>query len=170
MPACSRQASDSPRRAGPPGPVSAPRRRHHARHPRLRGHQATDARRARQSRTGLRRDPERLPAPLRLPHRRPAPRRCPRLHRGTQRHPRPPHRGAHFVHRAHATTLSALRDLIGRFGAGSRLSRIPIPNQEEIREMVISAFTTRACDGLGELAVALQLVNAQLVSLLAQIA
>lgn len=60
--------------------------------------------------------------------------------------------GVYFVHRAHATTLSALRDLVGRFGAGSHLSRVPIPDQDEMREMVISAFTTRARDDLGKLA------------------
>ena len=60
--------------------------------------------------------------------------------------------GVYFVHRAHASTLSALRDLVGRFGAGSHLSRVPIPDQDEMRQMVISAFTTRARDDLGKLA------------------
>ena len=40
----------------------------------------------------------------------------------------------------------------GRFGAGSHLARVPLPDQDEMREMVIAAFTTRARDDLDKLA------------------
>lgn len=60
--------------------------------------------------------------------------------------------GVYFVHRQHADTLAALRTLVGRFGEGSHLVRIPLPDQEEMREMVISAFTTKAKDDLDRLA------------------
>lgn len=60
--------------------------------------------------------------------------------------------GVYFVHRAHAATLTGLRELVSRFGAGSHLSRVPIPDQDEMREMVIAAFTTRARDDLSKLA------------------
>lgn len=53
---------------------------------------------------------------------------------------------------AHAQTLSALRVLVGRFDAGSHLSRVPIPDQDEMREMVVAAFTTKARDDLSKLA------------------
>lgn len=60
--------------------------------------------------------------------------------------------GVYFVHRQHADTLAALRELVGRFGEGSHLVRIPLPDQDEMREMVISAFTTKAKDDLDKLA------------------
>jgi hypothetical protein len=60
--------------------------------------------------------------------------------------------GVYFVHRAHAGTLAALRELVARFGAGSHLSRVPIPDQDEMREMIISAFTTRSREDLDKLA------------------
>ena len=56
------------------------------------------------------------------------------------------------MHRAHAATLSALRELVRRFGAGSHLARVPIPDEDEMREMVIAAFTTKARDDLSKLA------------------
>jgi hypothetical protein len=52
--------------------------------------------------------------------------------------------GVYFVYRTHDATLSALRVLVSRFGEGSHLSRVPIPDQDEMREMVIAAFTTRS--------------------------
>jgi hypothetical protein len=60
--------------------------------------------------------------------------------------------GVYFVHQHHADTLAALRTLISRLGAGSHLVRVPIPDQDEMREMVIAAFTTRAQDDLNRLA------------------
>lgn len=60
--------------------------------------------------------------------------------------------GVYFVHRQHAPTLGALRDLVGQFGQGSHLVRIPLPDQEEMREMVINAFTSKAKDELDQLA------------------
>jgi hypothetical protein len=53
---------------------------------------------------------------------------------------------------AHATTLTALRELVSRFGTGSHLSRVPIPDQAEMREMIIAAFTTKSRDDLSKLA------------------
>jgi hypothetical protein len=52
--------------------------------------------------------------------------------------------GVYFVYRTHDATLSALRVLVSRFGEGSHLSRVPIPDQDEMREMVIASFTTRS--------------------------
>ncbi|MFF9483046.1 DUF6744 family protein [Streptomyces sp. NPDC014733] len=60
--------------------------------------------------------------------------------------------GVYFVHRRHAETLRALRDLVGRFGQGSHFVRVPLPDQEEMREMIVAAFTTRAKDDLAQLA------------------
>jgi len=60
--------------------------------------------------------------------------------------------GVYFVNRMHADTLASLRTLVARFGAGSQLVRIPIPDQDEMREMVINAFTTQAKDELNQLA------------------
>ncbi|MFJ3365793.1 DUF6744 family protein [Streptomyces anthocyanicus] len=60
--------------------------------------------------------------------------------------------GVYFVHRQHASDLGALRDLVGRFGSDSSFVRVPIPDQDEMREMVIKAFTTSAKDELDRLA------------------
>jgi hypothetical protein len=60
--------------------------------------------------------------------------------------------GVYFVHRAHDQTLIALRELVSRFGAGSHLSRVPLPDQEEMRQMIIIAFTTRTEEDLDKLA------------------
>ncbi len=60
--------------------------------------------------------------------------------------------GVYFVHRQHAAALSGLRDLVGRFGSDSSFVRVPIPDQDEMREMVIKAFTTSAKDDLDRLA------------------
>jgi Family of unknown function (DUF6744) len=61
--------------------------------------------------------------------------------------------GVYFVHAQHAATLAALRELVARFAAGSHLVRIPLPDAEEMREMIVAAFTTRAADDLNRLAV-----------------
>ncbi|MFD8385241.1 DUF6744 family protein [Streptomyces sp. NPDC059679] len=60
--------------------------------------------------------------------------------------------GVYFVHRQHAQTLGALRTLIKRFGQDSHLVRVPLPDQDEMREMIITAFTTKAKDELDQLA------------------
>jgi len=60
--------------------------------------------------------------------------------------------GVYFIGRQHAQTLAALRELVKRFGTGSNLTRIPLPDQEEMREMVISAFVTRSDQELRKLA------------------
>jgi hypothetical protein len=60
--------------------------------------------------------------------------------------------GVYFVHREHAAALGALRELVGRFGPESSFVRVPIPDQSEMREMVIKAFTTSAKDDLDRLA------------------
>ncbi|WP_433379326.1 DUF6744 family protein [Streptosporangium sp. CA-115845] len=60
--------------------------------------------------------------------------------------------GVYFVHRAHADTLAALRELTERMGGGSHLARVPLPDQEEMREMVIAAFTAKAKEDLNKLA------------------
>ncbi|MFE4263441.1 DUF6744 family protein [Streptomyces sp. NPDC056883] len=60
--------------------------------------------------------------------------------------------GVYFVHRQHAQALGALRELVGRFGQGSHLVRVPLPDQDEMREMIIIAFTTKAKEELDALA------------------
>jgi hypothetical protein len=60
--------------------------------------------------------------------------------------------GVYFVHQAHASTLTALRELVSRFGEGSHLSRVPIPDETEMREMIIAAITTKSRDDLSKLA------------------
>ncbi|MGA5819818.1 DUF6744 family protein [Kitasatospora sp. NPDC094028] len=60
--------------------------------------------------------------------------------------------GVYFVHRRHDTELAALRELVGRFGHNSMLSRVPLPDQDEQREMVIAAFSTQAREELETLA------------------
>jgi hypothetical protein len=60
--------------------------------------------------------------------------------------------GVYFVHRQHADVLAALRTLVSRFGEGSHFVRIPIPDQDEMREMIVTAFTTQARDELNQLA------------------
>jgi hypothetical protein len=60
--------------------------------------------------------------------------------------------GVYFVGRQHAQALAALRELARRFGGGSNVARIPIPDEDEMREMVISAFVTRSKEALDALA------------------
>lgn len=60
--------------------------------------------------------------------------------------------GVYFVAVKHARTLAALRQLVARMGARSQLSRVPLPDQAEQRDMVVRAFTTRAKDDLTQLA------------------
>jgi hypothetical protein len=61
--------------------------------------------------------------------------------------------GVYFVHAAHARTLARLRELVSRFPEGSHLVRIPLPDAAEMREMVVSAFVSKAADDLNRLAV-----------------
>ncbi|GAA3027461.1 DUF6744 family protein [Streptosporangium longisporum] len=60
--------------------------------------------------------------------------------------------GVYFVHRTHAAPLEPLRKLVSRFGAGSLLTRVPLPEQEEMKDMVIAALTTKAKEDLQRLA------------------
>ena len=60
--------------------------------------------------------------------------------------------GVYFVHHRHHAALDALRTLIQRFGAGSHLYRVPLPDQAELRDMVIEAFRTKARQDLQKLA------------------
>lgn len=60
--------------------------------------------------------------------------------------------GVYFVHRQHAEVLAALRELVSRFEGGSHLVRVPLPDQDEMREMVVAAFTTKAKEDLDRLA------------------
>ncbi|MFD0887862.1 DUF6744 family protein, partial [Streptosporangium algeriense] len=60
--------------------------------------------------------------------------------------------GVYFVNAQHTDALGSLRELVSRMGEGSHLSRVPLPDQAEMREMIISAFTTRARDDLQKLA------------------
>ncbi|MET9933448.1 DUF6744 family protein, partial [Streptomyces sp. NPDC006324] len=60
--------------------------------------------------------------------------------------------GVYFVHRQHTQTLRALRELVGRFEQRSHLAAVPIPDQDEMREMIVNAFTTKAKDELDQLA------------------
>ncbi|HEY7201861.1 MAG TPA: DUF6744 family protein [Candidatus Dormibacteraeota bacterium] len=60
--------------------------------------------------------------------------------------------GVYFVHRRHAGVLAGLRELVSRLGGGSHLVRVPIPDQDEMREMVVQAFRERTRDDLDRLA------------------
>lgn len=56
--------------------------------------------------------------------------------------------GVYFVHRAHADTLTALRELVARMGTGSKLNRVPILDQDEMREMIIDSVTRQVTHDL----------------------
>ncbi|WP_067819838.1 DUF6744 family protein [Actinomadura kijaniata] len=59
--------------------------------------------------------------------------------------------GVYFVHRAHADILARLRTLVSRLGPKSELSRIPIPDQHEMRSMIETAWANQARDELDRL-------------------
>lgn len=59
--------------------------------------------------------------------------------------------GVYFVGTQHAATLQALHDLVGRFGEGSNLARVPLPDEAEMREMIVTAWRERAADELQKL-------------------
>lgn len=59
--------------------------------------------------------------------------------------------GVYFVHRHHHVALGALHDLLARFGAGSNLYYIPLPDRAGLRDMVIEAFRTKAREDLQRL-------------------
>lgn len=69
--------------------------------------------------------------------------------------------GVYFVHRRHAETLSALKELVRRFGPqgesrrGSKLSRIPLLNNDEMREDVVDSFRHKAKEDLQKLSQAI---------------
>jgi Family of unknown function (DUF6744) len=60
--------------------------------------------------------------------------------------------GVYFVHAQYRETLVRLRDLVKRFGAGSNLYLIPLPDETELRDMVVQAFRTKAREDLERLA------------------
>lgn len=60
--------------------------------------------------------------------------------------------GVYFVARQHASTLARLRELVARFGGGSNLTRIPLPDHDEMRDMVVTAFINRQREELEKLA------------------
>jgi hypothetical protein len=60
--------------------------------------------------------------------------------------------GVYFVHRRYQPTLDALRQLVKQLAAGSYLVRVPLPDQAEMREMVITTWRTKAKDDLNRLA------------------
>jgi hypothetical protein len=51
--------------------------------------------------------------------------------------------GVYFVGRQHAETLGKLRELVSRFTGKSNLTRIPLPDQDEQRDMIIAAFISQ---------------------------
>lgn len=59
--------------------------------------------------------------------------------------------GVYFVGPEHAATLLALRQLVSRFGARSKFTRIPLPDEAEMREMIVAAWRERAADELQRL-------------------
>lgn len=59
------------------------------------------------------------------------------------------HNGVYFVHRAHLTALANLRELAGRCGA--ELTRVPLPDTSESREMVEGAFDSKISGDLKSL-------------------
>jgi hypothetical protein len=60
--------------------------------------------------------------------------------------------GVYFVHAQYRQTLVRLRDLVKRFGAGSNLYLIPLPDEAELRDMVVQAFRTKTREDLERLA------------------
>lgn len=61
--------------------------------------------------------------------------------------------GVYFVRHEHTPTLQALTQFVSRVGEGSHFVEIPLPDQAEMRDMVIAAFTTKARDEANKLAV-----------------
>lgn len=59
------------------------------------------------------------------------------------------HKGVYFVHREHLTTLASLRELASRCGA--ELTRVPLPDTTESREMVETAFDGKVSGDLKSL-------------------
>jgi hypothetical protein len=59
--------------------------------------------------------------------------------------------GVYFLYRHHHATLGALHLLLKRFGAGSNLYYIPLPDRDELRDMVIDAFRAKAREDLQRL-------------------
>ncbi|MGH3193094.1 MAG: DUF6744 family protein [Streptosporangiaceae bacterium] len=59
--------------------------------------------------------------------------------------------GVYFVHQHNHGTLAALRTLLTRFGAGSNLVCVPLPDQDELREMVIEAWRAKQREDMQKL-------------------
>lgn len=60
-------------------------------------------------------------------------------------HPLPilPSGSAYFVRAEYTETLGKIREIVARLSPPSKLDRIPIVNQQEMRDMVLAAFTTK---------------------------
>jgi len=59
--------------------------------------------------------------------------------------------GVYFVGRQHAETLAKLRELVARFASKSSLTRIPLPDQDEQRDMIIAVFISQTDDQIRKL-------------------
>jgi hypothetical protein len=59
--------------------------------------------------------------------------------------------GVYFVHEHNHGTLAALRMLLTRFGAGSNLVCVPLPDQDELRQMVIEAWRAKQREDMQKL-------------------
>lgn len=59
--------------------------------------------------------------------------------------------GVYFLHTHRAATLQALAELLSRFGSGSTLYLLPLPDQDRHRTMVIDAFRTKVREDLQKL-------------------
>ncbi|AVH20171.1 MULTISPECIES: DUF6744 family protein [Nocardia] len=60
--------------------------------------------------------------------------------------------GVYFVTAEHEATLAGLREVVARFGSGSHFVRVPLPDEDEMREMIVNAFTNQAREDLEKLA------------------
>ncbi|HEY3514593.1 MAG TPA: DUF6744 family protein [Kribbella sp.] len=59
--------------------------------------------------------------------------------------------GVYFVERRHADTLAGLHELASRCGDKSHLARIPLPDQDEMRDLVIAAWRNKVTTDLQRL-------------------
>lgn len=61
--------------------------------------------------------------------------------------------GVYFVPADHDAVLTRLREFVDRVGGGSMLTRLPLPDQAENRQLVIQSFVTSASDELRKLSI-----------------
>lgn len=59
--------------------------------------------------------------------------------------------GVYFVYREHTETLGALRELVTRCSEDSHLVRVPVPDHDEMREMVVDAWRSKTTEELQKL-------------------